>query len=151
MKLKASMFIAYFLLLIGALIVSLVLIYLILWGGLGIILTLTFYDARANVEYLTGLISAASSFYGNFSFQYAFPPGISCELEIKEDKVNMTVPSGTYLIGSSEIIFKKKTELKLPITKPKDLKVEDFYEKCDPNFQKILIAVKEGDEMRFGV
>ncbi len=116
--LKGMMFSTYMIFFIGSLIMAIVLVYFLLWGGLGIVKAMTYYNSRANVELLSSLLSASSSFNGNFSFDYDFPPRTNCTLSITGDLVNMTIPSGAVFVNNTEILIKKETSFVMTITKP---------------------------------
>jgi len=146
--LKGSLFTTYFLFFIGSLVTAIILVYFILWGGLGIIKTLTYYSARANAELISSLISASSSFYGDFDFTYEFEP-MNCSLEIKENEVNVTIPSSTVFVERTQIVIKKTSEFILPITKPDYITINEFSTECDPEVKKSFNSAKHEDDIGF--
>lgn len=147
--LKGSLFTTYFLFFIGSLMTAIVLVYVLLWGGLGIVKAMTYYNARANVELLSSLLSASSSFNGNFSFDYNFPPRTNCTLSITEDSVNMTIPSGAVFVSNTEIRVKTETSFLMKVTKPDYTQISKFDTTCDPETSKSLYSDKLDDGINF--
>ncbi|MEM5800694.1 MAG: hypothetical protein QXD54_03895 [Candidatus Aenigmatarchaeota archaeon] len=147
---KGSLFTTYFMMFIGGIIVALVLIYVILYGGVGIATSMGFYDARANAQRLSSLISASSSFYGNFSFEFRVKGLSKCTVNISEEKVKFKVPGGVKIEPEEgegpEMIIKETSEITFVIVKPNYINVEKFDKYCTE--QGLFISSrKEGDKI----
>jgi hypothetical protein len=145
--LKGGMFTTYFLIFIGSIIVSLVLVYMLFYGGLGIASSMIYYDTRANVEVFTGLVSAASSHNGDFRIVFSLPPG-KCELEVSQDKVRMKIPQGDIKIESQEIKV-KMSETTMSIVKPDYVNIGSFKTSCSETEKRMVIIEKIENEVRF--
>jgi hypothetical protein len=146
---KGSLFTTYFLMFIGGIIVALVLVYVILYGGIGIATSAGFYDAKANAQRLSSLISVASSFSGNFSFSMAVPYLPKCTVNISNEEVKFKVPGGVKIEGQGpEMVIKETSEITYQIVKPIYINVEKFDTECTD--QGLLIySIKEGDKIWF--
>jgi len=143
--LKGTMFITYFLLFIGSVTLAVILVYLMLYGGLGMAKSLVYYDARVQTEAIGGLISAVASHSGDFRVIYNLPTR-DCELDISEDKVKITF-SEKALKETGKVIKMAKSESELYIIKPNYVKLKSAKILCDENQKKSIAIQKIGNDM----
>jgi hypothetical protein len=151
---KGTTFVTYFLIFLGSVVLSLVLVYLLLFGGLGIIRSMGHYDARLNSETISSLYSSSSSFQGSFRTIYSLPEG-KCTLTITENSIKMKIPSGSVIVGGQDVAkgektvveVKKTTEIEKQIIKPDDISVKSFSTQCSEQEKVQLVIQKEGNEI----
>ena len=146
---KGSLFTTYFILFIGGLILAILLVYAVLWGGIGIAKSWSFYDTKAQAQRLSSLISAASSFSGNFYFHYHVSYLTKCTVNISQDEVKVTIPSGAKIEqAGGKYVIKKTTSTTYPIIKPDYIIVKKLDKECNENGISIY-SEKIGDEISF--
>jgi len=141
--LKGSILIAVFVMFIGAVLLSLILVYLLLNVGSIMVKGHFFYDAKTNVELLSGLISASSSFPGKITILYRLPR-IPCELKVEDGEVYFWIKGGEYSIDGKRIRILGDQEARARFVEK--LEVEDFSDEFEGGFLEI---VKEGNSIRF--
>lgn len=133
----------------GGPVLALILLYIMLYGVGGTVKSLVYYDARANLEILTGLISAMSSHSGSFRITYTLPPR-ECTIEVTENKVKVKFPAVTARLGTGMPLGAGKlpqSEGELFIIKPDYVKVKPFSTSCIANAKKTILIYKEGNEI----
>jgi len=139
------MFIQYFLLFIGSVTLATILVYLMLYGGLGIAKSLVYYDARVQAEAVSGLISAAASHSGDFRIVYTLPTR-DCVLEITGDRVKISF-SEKALQETGKIIKMAKSESEIFVIKPNYVTLKPSKISCDVNAKKTIAIQKFGNEI----
>jgi hypothetical protein len=145
-----SILTTYLLFFIASVALALVMVYLLLFSGVGIIMTLTHYDTKSNVETLTSLISSSSSFSGNFQTIYALPAG-NCKVEITSTSLKMTIPAGKLNIGGKEIEISKDSETEMSIIKPNYVEITPFIVSCNANLKQTIVISKVGNNVEFSI
>ena len=154
---KGSMFTLYFLLFVGGAILAMVLIYVMIFGGLGIAKSLLYYDARTIVESLASDTSAVASHNGDFKHELIYkgslPSGI-CDLNIVGNKISMKIPEQVLPKLSAQEIATKKIQIKeseaqMDIPVPNYVQIKSFTAKCESGISKSIVIHKEGNQIWF--
>jgi len=143
--LKGTMFITYFLLFMGSVTLAVILIYMMIYGGLGMAKSLVYYDARVQAEAISGLISAVASHTGDFRIVYNLPDR-DCELEINENTVKVKF-SEKALKDTGKIIKMAQSENEIYIIKPNYVKITPSKILCDGNIKKSIVIQKFGNDI----
>lgn len=147
--LKGLSTIAYFFIFIGGLVSSLVIIYLFFYFSTGIISAYIYYDARSNVESITSIISAMSSFSGDFSLIYLMPQ-LKCDLEISSDDVRLKTYQVVIEREGSKVDIKRGQDITYPFVKVQGITVEPFKTECSTEEEKPIFIKKSGDKITIG-
>jgi len=147
--LKGITTIAYFLMFIGGLVTTLVIIYLFFYFSTGIISAYIFYDARSNVESITSIISSMSSFSGNFSLIYLMPQ-LKCDLEITSNEVNLKTYQVVVEREGTKVDIKRGQDITYPFVKVQGITVEPFKTECSTEEEKPILIEKSGDKIKIG-
>jgi len=137
----------YFFLFLGSLLVGLVLIYMFLFSGIGIVKLLIFYDSKALAEEVAGLISASGSYDGNFSQVFALPRG-NCTISIDPQSLNITLPENKISRQGTDLTI-ESSNYQIDLIKPDDLSVNQTRVDCSKDIELLFYSIKEEQNLRF--
>lgn len=134
---------------VGSLILALILVYFLLFSGVGITKALIQYDARAVAETIASTISALASFNGTSNFIFALPI-TNCTLNITQSSVRIKFLGTTLQVEGREIKT-EKSEHEMPIVNPENVKILPNNFECDSSQQLFLFITKDSNVVSFSV
>ncbi|MFH0710998.1 MAG: hypothetical protein V1944_00300 [Candidatus Aenigmatarchaeota archaeon] len=154
--LKGSMFNIYFLLFVSGAILALVLIYVMIYGGLGIAKSLLYYEARTVVETLASSTSAVASYHGDFKtgiiYKGSLPSGV-CDLKIENNMITMKIPEQLVPTTPTDVKINevkiKASESQMEIPAPDYIQIKSFAAKCEKGISKSILIQKQGNLIWF--
>ncbi|MBS3054875.1 MAG: hypothetical protein J4452_00075 [Candidatus Aenigmarchaeota archaeon] len=153
---KGSMFNIYFLLFVSGAILALVIIYVMIYGGLGVAKSLLYYEARTVVETLASTTSAVASHHGEFLtgiiYRGSLPSGI-CDLKVEGNKVTMKIPEQLIPTSPTDVKIKEAkiqaSESTMEIPVPNYIQIKPFTAKCEKGISRSILIQKQGNEVWF--
>jgi hypothetical protein len=148
------MFNVYFLLFVSGAILAIVLIYAMIFGGLGVAKSLLYYDARTIVEMLASETSAVASHQGDFNramiYRGSLPSGV-CDFKVEDNKISMKIPE--QLVSPLGVRYAevkvKTTEAQMEIPVPKYIEIKPFTATCEKGVSRTIIIQKQGNLIWF--
>src|SRR5438445_11407681 len=145
--LKASIFMTYFFLFLGSLLVGLVLVYMFLYSGIGIVKLLIYYDSKAMAEEIGGLISASASYDGNISHSFALPR-VNCTIDINSLRLQITLPENKISRDGRDLTI-ESSNYQIPLIRPDNLVVSPTTVQCSDVTEIPFHSLKEEQNLRF--
>lgn len=153
---KGSLFNVYFLLFISGALLALVIIYVMIYGGLGVAKSLLYYEARTIVETLSSSVSAVASHQGDFKtgiiYKGSLPSGV-CDLKIQGNTVSMNIPEQIIPSAPAGVQVNKvkiqASQATMEIPVPNYIKIQPFTATCEKGVAKSILIQKQGNKIWF--
>jgi len=153
---KGALFNLYFLLFVSGAILAIVVVYVMIFGGLGVAKSLLYYEARTVVETLASTTSAVASHHGDFRtgiiYKGSLPSGV-CDLKVENNKVTMKIPEQLISTTPTDVKIRqvkiKASEATMEISVPKYIQIKPFTAQCEKGVARSILIQKQGNSVWF--